>query len=413
MTEKSLANHVIEGQDLSIAVLPVQNSEISNINKEDEVVDLREESSVNNTAELDLVVSKLVGDVNDIKTALSKWNSYSLPIVSALKIIKEKLPEASALVEESTVDLNQKFLDLANGAGKQGEIIQEVIETANSIKVDGEVVTIAEFGDMFSETLGGAIEKILHISKMAMSMVYSLDDAIAALVDIESFNGRIQAINKQTNLLSLNATIESARAGEAGKGFAVVANEVRAVSQEITNLSQEMNTKIGLVTNSVRDGYDTLKDVATTDMSDSIIAKEKLDNLMDSLLIQNKNFKKVLAGTVETSQNISETISGTVMSMQFQDRTSQYIENSVDMLNLVTAILNKLKEKTDENVPEIQALDNEGLIKEVLSNFQLSEFYNSYVGELKKNGIIKDESIYINTTISSNIAEEDDDIELF
>jgi len=74
-------------------------------------------------------------------------------------------------------------------------------------------------------------ERILELSK-------SLSRIASERMD------EIQNVTLMTRILSLNALVEATHAGEAGKGFAVVANEVKRVSERITEVATDMQKQM-------------------------------------------------------------------------------------------------------------------------------------------------------------------------
>ena len=345
---------------------------------------------------------------DSIALLLTRWISTIETYSHAINVLNNQLPKTAVLVETSTKALSDQFLDLAKGANVQSDQVKKIIDMAGFLEMGDQRISLKEFTDLFSKTLDDSLQQILIVSKQAISMVYQLDEAMQNLTSIESFVKDIQTINKQANLLALNATIESVRAGEAGKSFGVVAHEVKQVSTQISTLSKNMREKITNVTQSVRAGYNTLQEVATIDMSNNILAQEKLTLLLDSLLRQNTNFSGVLNTTAKATDELAKTISGMVVGMQFQDRTTQYIDNSVNLLSHMQQTIEKLKTESERAIPELSQLGTDkNLTTAITEQFKLGEFAQMFKNSLAGNPLENKQDAAI---LADKI---DDNVELF
>jgi methyl-accepting chemotaxis protein len=345
-----------------------------------------------------------------IALLLTQWISNINTYSHALDVLKTQLPKTAQMVESSTRDLSDQFIELARGARTQSEQVGRITAMAGTLPMGDERITLEEFNALFSKTLSDSINQILFVSKQAISMVYQLDEAMQNLSSIEGFVKEIQTINKQANLLALNAAIESVRAGEAGRSFGVVANEVKQISKQINSLSVNMRQRISTVSQSVESGYKTLQEVATADMTENIMAQKKLNLLMDGMIQQNTSFSRVLVESAHASAELSRTISGMVVGMQFQDRNTQYIDNSVNLISDMQNRISRLKSDSIRLIPELAGLSHDTeLAGHIYSQFRLSEFAQMFMA-LCEGRPMPESNASGNTAATSG---DDDSIELF
>lgn len=108
--------------------------------------------------------------------------------------------------------------------------------------------------------------------------------------EVEKIAGIILQISSQTNLLSLNASIESARAGEAGRGFAVVAEQVRQLSEQ----TKESTEEITKITNELnQNGIDVISSIDSS-LEATALQNEKIAVVADSFTQLNKNMVQLI-----------------------------------------------------------------------------------------------------------------------
>lgn len=306
---------------------------------------------------------------------------------AALRMLMQLLPEAAKDVEHASQDLTNRFKTLADSSNAQSEMVQALLGTIGTLEIDGRRLPLDEFIAIFSKTLDEAVSKLLFVSKKALSMVYSMDDAIKNLHEIERFSKKIQDLTKQSNLLALNATIEAQRAGEVGKAFSIVASEVKTLSKEVAALSEDMRTRTSVIMKSVVDGFNVLKEVATTDMNANIMAKETLDSLMEGMIKQSEDSMKVMKESAISSRDISNSIQGMIVNLQFQDRNTQIADNAVAVIQHCLEVFDDIwtKEKIMIESGELAA-DTPGMKKAVDDLFaviKLGDIRNLYLEILR------------------------------
>jgi len=139
----------------------------------------------------------------------------------------------------------ESFKGLLESAGRLARSNEEVAAAAQSTR-DFAAQAGAEIAASRSQ-MGASLKQINSLIAVVEGIATQLADLKQPLAQVAKVAESIDAIAKQTNLLALNATIEAARAGDAGRGFAVVAGEVKALANQTSEATSEIDATLKML----------------------------------------------------------------------------------------------------------------------------------------------------------------------
>ncbi len=159
----------------------------------------------------------------------------------------------------------------------------------------GITVDIENISKQLSDMVQLLAAQSQQLSSAASQIQSNTGKAVENSKEVNQVTGFIREISEQTNLLGLNAAIEAARVGEAGAGFGVVASEVRKLSVDTKNATQNIESSLGSVQQSILQMEREMSAVADSSNEQAKLVNEfsELVGKLNSISHDFKNFMDV------------------------------------------------------------------------------------------------------------------------
>lgn len=291
--------------------------------------------------ELTQSLGSIVGKIRNSSDTMSS-NRYELNDTSSQTLAAnneiskavEDVAEGSTGMAASISKINENLLEMSNET-------KDINASVDEIK--NQTVAVQDSSKIMNDKIK-SMQDSSHKMDEGISAISKRIETVNTTVDkVSNIVSVIEEISSETNLLSLNASIEAARAGDAGKGFAVVAQEIRVLSD---NTNTELENIKQIISSLVEECRYCVQ-ASGTIVEDNAKQKEEIKAVLDEFGSLDEQIQK----TAEKADEIEELVTAMI-------ELNDDITKNSNSLTDVSAANAAATEEMNANIEELNAMMN-------------------------------------------------------
>ncbi|GAA4296169.1 hypothetical protein GCM10023142_34590 [Anaerocolumna aminovalerica] len=307
--------------------------------------------SISNKDETGMLAQSFNTMLGNMKGILGTVKKSADTVMDYSNSLAQITDETSTAINEVAASIQEIAQAVGEEASSSEDAVVKIESLSNSIenvaKSTEDLLRLATETNRLSDVGLQAVEKLIQNTEVNNETVAEISNIINKVSEssqnINIITDTITQISQQTNLLSLNASIEAARAGDAGKGFAVVADEIRKLAEQSSQSVNQIKNIINEIQSYSNSSVKAVENIKEVSMEQTSSVEDTKNAFMDISKSVKELFQSV--DQIEDENNYIKDSKNEIIDI---------IGNISDSVQQTSAVTEEVSASSEEQLAEME-----------------------------------------------------------